>query len=56
MVCRGEDGICRLPISCQGGIGSRDELTVAGADAILDDPDELPAAVRRLLADGTYDE
>jgi phosphoglycolate phosphatase len=31
------------------GIGSVDELSAAGADAIIDDPAELPGAVGRLL-------
>jgi phosphoglycolate phosphatase len=42
---------CDIPaIGVSWGIGSTDELTKAGADAIVDDPHELPQAISYLLA------
>lgn len=43
---------CGLPaIGVSWGIGDVNELTVAGADCIVDDPSELPAAISDLLGD-----
>ncbi|HZE05989.1 MAG TPA: HAD hydrolase-like protein [Solirubrobacteraceae bacterium] len=38
-----------LVVGVSWGIGSRDELTTAGAELVIDTPDDLPAAVRRML-------
>ena len=41
---------CSLPaIGVSWGIGSRDELTAAGAEIIIDAPSQLPAAIGELL-------
>jgi phosphoglycolate phosphatase len=42
---------CEIPaIGVSWGIGTTDELTKAGADAIVDEPHELPEAIGDLLA------
>jgi phosphoglycolate phosphatase len=43
--------VCGIPaIGVSWGIGSRHELTAAGADAIIGTPDDLPRAIIDLLA------